>query len=84
MHPWRPAVAYYGGGIRLVAVRDPRNIKPYGYAVGGETWDAYWLPQRRANDTAKLPRTNILYGVDLVNGLTVYRVDVPNSNAGTR
>ncbi len=73
------AVAYYGGGVRLVDVRDPRNIKSYGYAVGGETWDAYWLPQRRTNDTAKLPRTNILYQVDLVTGLTVYRVNLPGA-----
>ncbi len=76
------AVGYYGGGVRLVDVRDPRNIKPYGYAVGGETWDAYWMPQRRENNTAKLPRTNILYQVDLLTGLTVYRVNLPDSNAG--
>ena len=75
------AVAYYGGGVRLVDVRDPRNIKRYGYAVGGETWDAYWLPQRRVNGTALLPRTDILYGVDLINGLTVYQVDLPGGDA---
>ncbi len=78
------AVGYYGGGVRLLDVRDPKDIKPYGYAVGGETWDAYWLPQRRANGTAELPRTNILYQVDLINGLTVYRVDLPGGNAAQR
>ncbi len=78
------AVGYYGGGVRLVDVRDPKDIKPYGYAVGGETWDAYWLPQRRANGTAELPRTNILYQVDLLTGLTVYRVNLPAGNAGQR
>ncbi len=78
------AVAYYGGGVRLVDVRDPKNIKPYGYAVGGETWDAYWMPQRRTDDTAKLPRTNILYQVDLVTGLTVYRVNLPGPATQTQ
>jgi len=77
------AVAYYGGGIRLVDVRDPLNISSYGYALGGETWDAYWMPKRRDNGTAELGRTNILYGVDLVNGLTVYRVDLPGSSGAT-
>jgi hypothetical protein len=77
------AIGYYGGGTRLLDVRDPRNIKSFGYAVGGQTWDSYWAPQRRRNGVAEFDRTNLLYSVDLVDGLTVYKVNnLPAGNAG--
>ncbi len=76
------AVAYYGGGVRLIDVRDPRDIKAYGFAQGGGVvWDAYWVPQRDAEGNALRPKTNILYSVDLIRGLDVYRVDLPSKRA---
>ncbi len=69
------AVAYYNGGVRLVDVRDPKNIKPFGFAQGGgETWDAYWVPKRDDRHRAMVERTNIFYSVDAVRGLDAYRV----------
>jgi hypothetical protein len=43
--------------------RDPRNLKPFGFAFGGlsETWDAYWVPRRTANNHSTKRRTSILY-----------------------
>ena len=80
------AVAYYNGGTRLLDVRDPKNIKPFGFAQGGgETWDAYWVPKRDENNRALLSRTNIFYSVDLVRGLDVYEVtNLPGQRASQR
>ena len=79
------AVAYYNGGVRLVDVRDPQDIKAYGFAQGGgQTWDAYWVPKRDAAGNALRPKTNILYSVDLVRGLDVYQVDMPSKRATDR
>jgi len=77
------AVAYYNGGVRLIDVRDPKDIKAYGYAASavGQTWDAYWVPKRNAEGTALRPKTNILYSVDLGRGLDVYEVDLPGTRA---
>jgi len=77
------AVAYYNGGVRLVDVRDPKNIKPYGFAASGvgQTWDAYWVPKRDDEGNALRPKTDILYSVDLVRGLDVYQVDLPSKRA---
>ncbi len=78
------AVAYYGGGVRLVDVRDPENIKSYGYANGGgQVWDSYWVPQRSDTGRALIQKTNILYSVDLVRGLDVFRVSLPGSRTTT-
>ncbi len=78
------AIGYYGGGTRLLDVRDPRNIKSFGYAVGGQTWDSYWVPKRNGG-VAEFGRTNLLYSVDLITGLTVYKVtNLPKGNAGLR
>lgn len=72
------AVAYYGGGTRLVDVRDPKDIKSYGFAqLGGQVWDSYWVPKRSKTGHALVRKTNILYSVDLVRGLDVFRVDLP-------
>jgi hypothetical protein len=75
-------VAYYNGGVRLIDVRDPKDIKAYGFAQGGgEVWDAYWVPKRDTDGNALRTKTNILYSVDLVRGLDVYRVDLPSKRA---
>lgn len=69
------AAAYYNGGVRLLDVRNPRDIKPFGFAQGGgETWDAYWVPRRNAKNHVVVEKTNIFYSVDAVRGLDVYRV----------
>jgi MYXO-CTERM domain-containing protein len=75
------AQGYYEGGLRLLDVRDPRDIKEYGYVASGlsEVWDAYWVPQRTKNGVATGAKTNIVYTVDAVRGLDVYTVDLPGS-----
>jgi hypothetical protein len=72
------ALATYGGGLRLIDVRDPRNLKQVGYATWGasEVWDAYWAPRRNAAGQ-QIGSSNIVYTVDLVRGLDVYSVDLP-------
>ncbi|MGH8893069.1 MAG: LVIVD repeat-containing protein, partial [Actinomycetes bacterium] len=75
------AQGFYEGGLRLIDVRDPRDIKEYGYVASGlsEVWDAYWVPQRNKNGVAGSSKTNIVYTVDAVRGLDVYTVDLPGS-----
>ena len=77
------AVAYYKGGVRLLDVRDPRDIKPFGFVQGGgETWDAYWVPKRDDQQRATRKKTDIFYSVDLVRGLDVYKVtNMPEGSA---
>ena len=70
------AAAYYNGGVRLLDVRDPENIQSFGFAQGGgETWDAYWVPMRDDKLHALRQKTNIIYSIDAVRGLDVYRVE---------
>ena len=78
------AQGYYEGGLRLLDVRDPRDIKEYGYVASGlsEVWDAYWVPQRNKNGVATGGKTNIVYTVDAVRGLDVYTVDLPGTAPG--
>jgi hypothetical protein len=78
------AQGYYEGGLRLIDVRDPRDIKEYGYVASGlsEVWDAYWVPERTKQGVVKDARTNIVYTVDAVRGLDVYTVDLPGTAAG--
>ncbi len=72
------ALANYGGGLRLIDVRDPEHLKQFGYATWGasEVWDAYWAPKRDGHGDAN-GSSNIVYTVDLVRGLDVYAVDLP-------
>ncbi len=73
------AQGYYQQGLRFVDVRDPNNIKQYGYFTGGasEVWDAYWVPKRDANGVATGKMTNIVYTADFVRGIDVLCVDLP-------
>ena len=66
------AQGYYEGGLRLIDVRDPRDIKEYGYVARAlsEVWDAYWAPQRNKHGVATSGKTNIVYTVDAVRGST--------------
>lgn len=75
------AQAYYQGGLRLLDVRDARNIVEYGHFATGvtETWDAYWVPVRNSTGVATGRKSNVVYVVDLVRGLDVLQVDLPTS-----
>jgi len=72
------ALATYAGGLRLIDVRDPKNLEQYGFATFGasEVWDAYWAPKRNSRGEA-IGKSNIVYTVDLVRGLDVYSVRLP-------
>ncbi len=80
------AIGYYNGGTRFLDVRDPKNIKPFGFAQGGgEVWDSYWVPKRDAQGKALRDKTNLAYSVDIVRGLDVYRVtNMPTKRATAR
>jgi hypothetical protein len=73
------ALGHYGAGLRIMDVRDPREIKQFGYATGVATqvWDAYWVPQRDAQGVA-IPgqKSNIVYTADAVRGIEVFEVDL--------
>ena len=79
------AVGFYGGGLQLVDARDPRDLKPFGHATWGasEVWDAYWAPVYTKSGVRTTKSTNLVYTVDLVRGLDVYRVDLPGSTTVT-
>ncbi len=78
------ALATYGGGLRLIDVRDPHHLTQYGYATWGasEVWDAYWAPKRDKHGNA-VGSSNIVYTVDLVRGLDVYAVALPGKAGRT-
>ena len=74
------ALGTYQEGLRILDVRDAKNIKQYGYStsLATETWDAYWVPQRDAAGVS-IPgrKTNIVYTADAVRGVDVYQVTLP-------
>ena len=78
------AQGYYQAGLRFVDVRDPRNIKQYGYVTGGgsEVWDAYWVPERNRKGQATGKKTNFVYTADLARGIDVFQVDLPGEDLG--
>jgi hypothetical protein len=72
------AVGFYGGGTQVLDVRDPRDIKPYAHSIWGasEVWDAMWVPvYKKGKQTGE--KTQLVYSIDLVRGLDVYRVTLP-------
>jgi hypothetical protein len=79
------ALGHYGAGLRLLDVRDARNIKQFGHVTGVATqvWDAYWVPERDAAGVA-IPgrKTNIVYTADAVRGIEVFEVALPAAAAG--
>lgn len=73
------AQGYYQQGLRFIDVRDPSNLRQYGYVTGGasEVWDAYWVPQRDRRGRATGKKTEIVYTADFVRGVDVFEVDLP-------
>ena len=73
------AVGFYGGGTQLIDVRDPKQIRSYGYAhwFASEVWDAMWVPVYDARGEQTGRKSNVVYAIDLVRGIDVYSVDVP-------
>ncbi len=76
------AQGYYQQGMRIIDVRDPADLKQFGFFTPGvaQVWDAYWLPLRDAKGVV-LPgrKSNLIYTVDAVRGVDVLRVDLPGS-----
>lgn len=74
------AQGWYGAGLRILDVRDARNIAQLGYSTSAatEVWDAYWVPVRDAAGVA-VPgqKTNLVYTADAVRGIDVYEVTLP-------
>ena len=86
------ALGNYQQGLRLIDVRNPRDLKQFGFFTGGatEVWDAYWAPQRDGKG-AVVPgkRTNLVYTVDAVQGVGVFEVsnmppDLPTAGDESR
>ena len=78
------ALGSYQAGLRLIDVRNPRDLKQYGYVTGGasEVWDAYWVPKRDAKGVAiRGQKTNIVYTADAVRGIEVFEVALPGSTS---
>ena len=74
------AQGWYAAGLRILDVRDARDIRQLGYATGvaTEVWDAYWVPVRNAAGKA-VPgkKTNLVYTADAVRGVEVFEVTLP-------
>ena len=71
------AQGFYQQGLRLINVRNPRDLKQEGFFLGGgsEVWDAYWVPQRERGGAVRTGyKSNIVYTVDAVQGLNVFEV----------
>jgi LPXTG-motif cell wall-anchored protein len=75
------AQAYYQQGMRLIDVRDPTHLAQYGFFTTGasEVWDAYFVPERDADGVDTGRSTNVVYTADLVRGLDVLAVDLPDA-----
>jgi hypothetical protein len=73
------AIGYYGGGTQFIDVRDPRRLRSFGYAYTGasEVWDSMWVPTYGPGGHQTGGKTNVVYSIDLVQGLNVYSVDLP-------
>ncbi len=73
------AAGFYGGGTQLIDARHPRDLKTYGHAVWGvsEVWDAMWVPAYDARGRQTGRKTNVVFSIDLLRGLDVYRVALP-------
>ncbi len=76
------AAGFYAGGLQVIDVRDAHDLTSWGYATTGvsEVWDAYWVP-RYPDGGPAAGKTRLVYTVDAVRGLDVYRVDLPGGGA---
>ncbi|MGV3564338.1 MAG: hypothetical protein ACO1ON_13760 [Nocardioides sp.] len=77
------AVGFYGGGLQVLDVTDPRDIRAHAHAIWGasEVWDALWVPVYE-DGVATARDTNVVYAIDLLRGLDVYTVDVTGAGGG--
>ena len=73
------AQGFYQQGMRLIDVRQPRELVQYGYFTTGasEVWDAYFVPEYDESGVPTGKQTNLVYTADLVRGLDVLEVDLP-------
>jgi len=73
------AQGYYQQGMRLIDVRQPRELVQYGFFTTGasEVWDAYFVPEYDADGRATGKRSNLVYTADLVRGLDIVEVSLP-------
>lgn len=74
------AEGWYQGGMHVLDVRDPTDIKVHAYSYLGasEVWDSYWFPVRDANGERTPDRYDTLITADAVRGMDVYRIlDLP-------
>lgn len=80
------AVGFYGGGTQILDVSKPRRIRSHAHSVwgGSEVWDAMWVPVYAKDGTRKQKRTDLVYAIDLVRGLDVYRVGLPGAPVTAR
>ena len=78
------AIGYYGGGTQFIDVRDPEHLKSFGYAYTGasEVWDTMWVPRYGDDGAQTGGKTNVVYSIDLVQGLNVFSVDLPGKRYG--
>ncbi len=77
------AQGWYQQGTRILDVRDPKDIKQVGYFFTGasETWHAYWVPER--DETGAIvdeQKTDLVYTNDVVRGIDVLRVSLPETD----
>ena len=75
------AQGWYQQGVRLLDVRDPRDIKQVGYYITGaqETWSAEWVPEYGEDGRQTGRDTNLLYTNDPSRGLEVLKVQLPET-----
>jgi hypothetical protein len=75
------AQGWYQQGMRVLDVRNPRDIKQVGYFFTGdtETWHAYWVPERDAQGHVTGADTDIVYTNDVARGIDVLKVTLPTT-----
>lgn len=75
------AQGWYQQGMRLLDVRDPRDIKQVGYYVTGaqETFSAQWVPEYDDEGRQTGRKTNLLYTNDPSRGLEILEVTLPET-----
>jgi hypothetical protein len=73
------AHGFYQAGLRILDVKDPRDIAQVGWATTAvtETWDAYWVPVRDEDGVMTGEKTDLVYTADLTRGVDVYEVTLP-------
>ncbi len=78
------AQGWYGAGLRILDVRDPREIAQLGYATFGatEVWDAYWVPLRDEAGVVTGRKSDLVYTTDAVRGVDVFEVALPAAPTG--